>query len=97
MVGNLARRRVATLGAVIRTVNGTVRNVVVALKTPRGRVLGRSRPPRTFAGRKRILVRLRRRLAPGRYVIEASGRRPDGSRVRVTKRVVKRRVVKPAR
>ena len=97
MVGNLARRRVATLGAVIRTVNGTVRNVVVALKTPRGRVLGRSRPPRTFAGRKRILVRLRRRLAPGRYVIEATGRRPDGSRVRVTKRVVKKRVVKRAR
>ncbi len=96
-VGNLARRRVATVGAVVRTVNGTVRNVVVALKTPRGRVLGRSRPPRTFAGRKRILVRLRRRLAPGRYVIEASGRRPDGSRVRVTKRVAKKRVAKPAR
>ena len=48
-------------------------------------------------GRKRILVRLRRRLAPGRYVIEASGRRPDGSRVRVTKRVAKKRVAKPAR
>ena len=28
---------------------------------------------------------------------KASGRRPDGSRVRFTKRVAKRRVVKPAR
>jgi ABC-2 type transport system ATP-binding protein len=90
-VGGLARRRVAMVGVVVRAVNGPVRNVVVALETPRGRTLGRSRPPRTFAGRKRIVVRLRRRLAPGRYVVEASGRRPDGSRVRVTKRVVKRR------
>jgi ABC-2 type transport system ATP-binding protein len=89
-VGSLSRRRVATLGAVVRTVNGTMRNVVVTIRGKRGAVKGRSRPPRTFSGRRRIIVRLRRGLAPGRYVVEAAGRRPDGTRVRVTKRVVKR-------
>jgi ABC-2 type transport system ATP-binding protein len=89
-VGSLSRRRVRTLGAVVRTVNGTVRNVVVTVRGKRGVVEGRSRPPRTFSGRRRIVVHLRRRMAPGRYVIEAAGRRADGTRVRVTKRVVKR-------
>lgn len=88
-VGSLARRRAKTLGAVVRTVNGTVRNVVVTVRGKRGRLEGRSLPPRTFSGRRRIVVRLVRGLPAGRYLVEASGRRADGSRVRVTKRVVK--------
>jgi ABC-2 type transport system ATP-binding protein len=86
-VAGLARRRPRSLRVLVRTVHGSVRNVVVTVRGRRGRVEGRSRPPRTFSGRRRFAVRLRRRLARGRYVIQAVGRRPDGSRVRVAKRV----------
>jgi ABC-2 type transport system ATP-binding protein len=87
VAGLARRRRPRSLQVLVRTVNGSVRNVVVTLRGRRGRLAGRSRPPRTFSGRRRFAVRLRRALARGRYVIEAVGRRPDGSRVRVVKRV----------
>jgi hypothetical protein len=86
-VAGLARRRPRSLRVLVRTVHGSVRNVVVTVRGRCGRVEGRSRLPRTFSGRRRFAVRLRRGLPRGRYVIQAVGRRPDGSRVRVAKRV----------
>jgi ABC-2 type transport system ATP-binding protein len=85
-VAGLSRARLRALLVRVRTVNGTVRNVVVAVRGRRGRVEGRS-VARTFAGSRRVIVRLRRVLPPGTYRIEATGRRADGTRVRTVRTV----------
>jgi ABC-2 type transport system ATP-binding protein len=87
-VAGLAGRHVRRLAVRVRAVDGTVRNVVVTVRGRRGRLEGRSRA-RTFAGARRILVPLRRTLPAGRYTIVATGRRPDGSRVRAVRRVLR--------
>jgi ABC-2 type transport system ATP-binding protein len=86
IVAGLSRSRVRALLVRVRAFNGTVRNVVVTVRGARGRVEGRSKA-RTFTGVRRFIVRLRRVLPPGRYRIEAAGRRADGTRVRVVRTV----------
>jgi ABC-2 type transport system ATP-binding protein len=83
-VAGLARARARTLVVRVSALGGTVRNVVVPVRGRRGHLEGRSRPL-TFAGSRRIAVRLRRALPAGRYAIEVTGRRADGSPVRASR------------
>jgi ABC-2 type transport system ATP-binding protein len=55
-----------------------LRGVVVRMRDRRGRVLGRSARARV-TGRRKVTVRLKRRLRPGRYTLTASGRTVDGA------------------
>ncbi|MGI8511068.1 MAG: hypothetical protein ACR2NH_00380, partial [Solirubrobacteraceae bacterium] len=91
VVTRLNRPRVGTIGVVVSTVGGRVRNVVLRVRTRRGSVLGTRRLP-TFSGTRRLVVRLNRRLAPGTYTLEAAGRSGDGSLARTARRFVKRLV-----
>jgi hypothetical protein len=83
-VAGLARARARTLVVRVSALGGTVRNVVVTVRGRRGHLEGRGRPL-TFAGSRRIAVRLRRALPAGRYAIEVTGRRADGSPVRASR------------
>lgn len=87
-VAGLALRRSRALLVRVTAFGGTVRNVQVTVRNRRGGVEGRS-VSRTFAGTRRLVVRLRRVLPAGRYRITAAGRRADGTRV-ATVRTVRR-------
>ena len=67
------------------TARGTLTNVVVTIRSTRGRTLGRSKPVRVTRRRK-VTVTLRRPIRAGRYVIAATGRTGQGDSVRVTRR-----------
>ena len=67
------------------TARGTLTNVVVTIRSTRGRTLGRSKPVRVNRRRK-VAVTLRRPIRAGRYVIAATGRTGQGDSVRVTRR-----------
>ena len=60
-----------------------LRGVVLTLRDRRGRLTGRSQT-RPVAGRRRLSLSLRRRIARGRYTLVATGRNPDGRRGRLT-------------
>jgi hypothetical protein len=94
-VAGLSQRRLRALLVRVTASGGPVRNVVVTVRGRRGRVEGRSRP-RTFAGTRRIVVRLRRIRPAGRYGVEAVGRRADGTRVRAV-RTIRRSARRPGR
>jgi triacylglycerol lipase len=65
---------------------GTARRVRVVLRTARGRTLGRS--PLVTAGKRRaVVVKLSRRLTPGRYVLTATGRDAAGGTVTATRTI----------
>jgi ABC-2 type transport system ATP-binding protein len=82
-----SRRGHRRLAVLVQTRGGKVRNVVVRVRGKRRRLVGRSRPPRTFSGRRRFVLRLRRGAGRRRYRVQATGRRPDGSAVRAAKRI----------
>jgi hypothetical protein len=75
-----SRRRVR----VAITARGTLSNVVVTIADRRGRVLGRSKPV-TVQRRRKVVVKLRRAIKRGRYVVGVSGRTADGTTLRVTR------------
>ncbi len=64
------------------TARGSLSNVVVTIKTTRGRTLGRSKPVRVVRRRK-VTVTLRRPIRSGRYLLEATGRTGQGDSVRL--------------
>jgi ABC-2 type transport system ATP-binding protein len=88
-VAGLAGARPRALAVRVSTIGGQVRNVVLTVRGARGRLEGRSQA-RTFAGSRRIVVRLRRVLPAGRYTVTATGRRTDGSPVRAVRGWTKR-------
>jgi hypothetical protein len=75
-----SRRRVR----VAITARGTLSNVVVTIADRRGRVLGRSKPV-TVQRRRKVVVKLRRAIKRGRYVVGVSGRTAGGDTLRVTR------------
>ncbi len=64
------------------TARGTLSNVVVTIADRRGRILGRSKPVRVQRRRK-VVVKLRRAIKRGRYVVRATGRTAQGQTVSV--------------
>jgi ABC-2 type transport system ATP-binding protein len=88
-VATVAGARPRALAVRVSAVGGQVRNVVVTVRGARGRYEGRSQA-RTFAGSRRLVVRLRRVLPVGRYTLVATGRRTDGSPVRAVRGWTKR-------
>jgi hypothetical protein len=65
-----------------RTRGGTLRDLTFVVRNTRGRVVGRS-ARRDLRGTAHIRIGLRRRIERGRrYAVVATGRRPDGSRLR---------------
>jgi hypothetical protein len=81
----------------VRTRRGRVRNVYVNVRGKRRRLVGRSRPRRTFAGTKRFVIKLKRRAPRHRYRLVAAGRRPDGSALKATAKVPRKAVRKKRR
>jgi ABC-2 type transport system ATP-binding protein len=71
-------------------VSGAAQSTRATLRGARGRRVARSRP-RSFEGRTRLAVRLRRPLRAGRYVVAVSGRAADGTRLTVSRRLRVRR------
>jgi hypothetical protein len=67
------------------TARGTLTRVVVAIKTTRGRTLGRSKPV-TVKRRRKVTVTLKRPIKRGRYVLAVTGRTPAGDAVSITRR-----------
>jgi hypothetical protein len=67
-----------------RARGGTLRGLVFTVRDARRRLVGRS-AARVLRGYRHIPIRLRRELRPRRrYTLIATGRRPDGSRLRRT-------------
>jgi ABC-2 type transport system ATP-binding protein len=78
-LGSLFRR--ATKGRRIRVAvyaSPPATRVVVRLRDRRKRLVGKSRP-RRVSGRVKVVVRLRKRLRPGRYRLQVTGRSPNGT------------------
>src|SRR3954453_17630732 len=73
-----SRRRVR----VAITARGTLSNVIVTIADRRGRVLGRSKPV-TVERRRKVVVKLKRAIKRGRYVVSVSGRTAGGETLRV--------------
>jgi triacylglycerol esterase/lipase EstA (alpha/beta hydrolase family) len=67
--------------------HGTVRDVVVSLRTTRGEVLGRTRPVTVTGARRVAIVRLRRAPKPGTYLLRATWRNADGQTLAVIRRL----------
>jgi ABC-2 type transport system ATP-binding protein len=88
-VAGLAGARPRALAVRVSAFYGQVRNIVLTVRGARGRYEGRSQA-RTFAGTRRLVVRLRRVLPAGRYTVTATGRRTDGSPVRAVRGWTKR-------
>jgi len=89
-VTNLARRRVGTIGALVTAVNGPVTRVVVTVRDRRGRLRGVTRIG-TLRGSRRLIVRLNRRLEPGRYTVVVTAR-GGGRSLRAARSVFKPRI-----
>jgi hypothetical protein len=74
----------------VTPVNGTIRSIVVDIRTRGGKLLGTGKL--ASAGRKRtVVIRLKKRLAPGSYVAKARGRDAFGQRVNAPSRLFRLR------
>jgi dienelactone hydrolase len=64
----------------VRVAHGPVRDLVVTLRSPRGRTVARA-SRRSVSERARVRLTLRRRARPGRYRVRAVAFAPDGAHV----------------
>jgi hypothetical protein len=68
----------------IRPVAGTIRNIVVDVRSRAGKLLGTGKLA-SASKSKTVTVKLKKKLAKGRYVVKARGRNAFGNTVRATR------------